>query len=161
MTTAIRSRLARAMASLVVLCTATSALAQTAPLPGTDGKKPQVPATGGAKAGENPSKSPGSDGTPNAPLTGTDGTKPSVPAAVDGSKATGAPMAGDPAKCPVIGGPQRPVAERTTAAGGMTNRYWWPNQLNVGILHQNSPKGNPLGADFNYAGSSRSSTWWP
>ena len=33
----------------------------------------------------------------------------------------------------------------------MTNGYWWPNQLNLGILHQNSAKGNPLGADFHYA----------
>uniref|UniRef100_A0A832A5C1 Catalase-peroxidase n=1 Tax=Desulfacinum infernum TaxID=35837 RepID=A0A832A5C1_9BACT len=28
---------------------------------------------------------------------------------------------------------------------------WWPNQLNLKILHQNSPKANPMGKDFNYA----------
>ena len=28
---------------------------------------------------------------------------------------------------------------------------WWPNQLNLGILHQHNPKSNPLGEDFNYA----------
>jgi len=33
----------------------------------------------------------------------------------------------------------------------MSNRDWWPEQLNLLILHQNSPKGNPLGEDFNYA----------
>lgn len=33
----------------------------------------------------------------------------------------------------------------------MSNRDWWPDQLNVKILHQNSRKGNPLGDDFNYA----------
>jgi len=32
-----------------------------------------------------------------------------------------------------------------------TNRDWWPNQLDLQVLHQHSPKGNPLGEDFNYA----------
>ncbi len=32
-----------------------------------------------------------------------------------------------------------------------SNRDWWPNQLNLGILHQNSPVSDPLGADFDYA----------
>ncbi|MCW0217516.1 MAG: catalase/peroxidase HPI [Prosthecobacter sp.] len=40
---------------------------------------------------------------------------------------------------------------RHTAAGAMTNSDWWPEQLNLKILHQNSPKGNPMGAEFNYA----------
>ncbi|WP_397379819.1 catalase/peroxidase HPI [Prosthecobacter sp.] len=40
---------------------------------------------------------------------------------------------------------------RHTAAGAMTNSDWWPNQLNLKILHQNSPKGNPMGEGFNYA----------
>lgn len=42
--------------------------------------------------------------------------------------------------------------------GGMTssqpkmrsNQQWWPNQLNLAILHQHSMKSNPMGADFNY-----------
>jgi len=34
---------------------------------------------------------------------------------------------------------------------GTSNRDWWPNQLNLKILHQNSPLGNPLGEKFNYA----------
>jgi catalase-peroxidase len=34
---------------------------------------------------------------------------------------------------------------------GTANHDWWPNQLNLGILHQHSPKSNPLGEDFNYA----------
>jgi catalase-peroxidase len=54
----------------------------------------------------------------------------------------------DISKCPVMGA-QAPAA-RHTAAGAMSNRDWWPEQLNLSILHQNSPKGNPLGADFNY-----------
>jgi catalase-peroxidase len=32
-----------------------------------------------------------------------------------------------------------------------TNEDWWPNQLNVQVLHQHSPRSNPMGEDFNYA----------
>ena len=39
---------------------------------------------------------------------------------------------------------------RTTAAA-QSNADWWPNQLNLKILHQHSAKSNPLGADFDYA----------
>ena len=50
-------------------------------------------------------------------------------------------------KCPVVHGALRnPVAGRGTG-----NREWWPDQLNLGILHQHAPASNPLGADFNYA----------
>lgn len=37
-----------------------------------------------------------------------------------------------------------------TAGTGTNNRDWWPNQLNVGILRQNSEMSNPMDADFNY-----------
>ncbi len=40
---------------------------------------------------------------------------------------------------------------RHTAAAGMSNRDWWPNQLNLNILRQNSSKSDPLAPDFNYA----------
>lgn len=53
-------------------------------------------------------------------------------------------------KCPVMGNVRSPMA-RHTAAGAMSNRDWWPNQLNLKILHQNSLKGNPLGGEFDYA----------
>nr|WP_197526366.1 catalase/peroxidase HPI [Botrimarina colliarenosi] len=43
------------------------------------------------------------------------------------------------------------VTARATAAGTYTNGDWWPNQLNLQILHQNSAKSDPMGADFNYA----------
>ncbi len=39
----------------------------------------------------------------------------------------------------------------STARGGTTNRDWWPNQLNLRILHQHSHKSNPMGEAFNYA----------
>jgi len=38
-----------------------------------------------------------------------------------------------------------------TAGGGTTNKDWWPNQLNLNILHQNTPESNPMGEDFDYA----------
>jgi len=59
------------------------------------------------------------------------------------------PAADPAAECPVIG-PAAP-ATRTTSAGGMTNGDWWPDQVNLAILHQNPPAGNPLGGDFDYA----------
>ena len=49
-------------------------------------------------------------------------------------------------KCPVTG-----AVEKPTAGSGPTNRDWWPNQLNLKMLHQNSPQGNPMGEEFNYA----------
>lgn len=54
------------------------------------------------------------------------------------------------AKCPVTGAMLAPPMQ-PTAAGSYSNDEWWPNQLNLKILHQNSRKGNPMGADFNYA----------
>lgn len=54
------------------------------------------------------------------------------------------------ANCPVMGA-LRPASARHTAAGAMSNSDWWPNQLNLKILHQNSAKVNPLGKEFNYA----------
>ena len=49
-------------------------------------------------------------------------------------------------KCPALGGPHRHTAVGTTA-----NQHWWPNQLNLKILHQNSALSDPMGKDFNYA----------
>lgn len=37
------------------------------------------------------------------------------------------------------------------AGGGTTNRDWWPNQLNLKVLHQHSPLSDPMGEHFNYA----------
>ena len=76
-------------------------------------------------------------------------------------------------KCPALGG-----AHRHTAVGTMSNQHWWPNQLNLKILHQNSSLSDPMGQDFNYADALKaldldalkkdidgvmttSQTWWP
>ncbi len=51
------------------------------------------------------------------------------------------------AQCPVVkGGPRR-----HTVAGAPTNAGWWPNQLNLKILHQHSPLSDPMDTEFNYA----------
>ena len=49
-------------------------------------------------------------------------------------------------KCPVTG-----MTKKAIAGGGTSNRDWWPNQLNLKILHQHSALSNPLGEDFDYA----------
>ena len=49
-------------------------------------------------------------------------------------------------KCPALGGPHR-----HTAAGTISNQHWWPNQLNLKVLHQNSSLSDPMGREFNYA----------
>ncbi len=71
-------------------------------------------------------------------------------------------------KCPIHG----------HTATGTTNQDWWPNQLNLDILHQHSSKSDPLGEDFNYAEAfksldleavkkdlrelmTKSQDWWP
>ena len=56
----------------------------------------------------------------------------------------------DLSQCPVLGH-QQPAHARHTAAGAQSNSDWWPNQLNVRILHQNSPAANPMGEAFDYA----------
>ncbi|MEZ5961864.1 MAG: catalase/peroxidase HPI [Hyphomonadaceae bacterium] len=46
---------------------------------------------------------------------------------------------GNDSKCPV------------PHSRGRTNRDWWPNQVNIGVLHRNTPESDPYGPDFNYA----------
>ena len=49
-------------------------------------------------------------------------------------------------KCPVLHGPNKAAATGSTA-----NQHWWPNQLNLKILSQNSPQVRPLEESFDYA----------
>lgn len=48
-------------------------------------------------------------------------------------------------KCPIMHG-----AVTRNSTSGTSNREWWPNQLNIGILHQHDQKSNPMDAGFNY-----------
>ena len=49
-------------------------------------------------------------------------------------------------KCPFA-----PAINRHTAAGSLSNSSWWPNQLNLKMLHQNAPMTSPYKDGFNYA----------
>src|SRR5262249_18407814 len=103
---------------------------------------------------------------------------PQPQAAKEKDKEKDGPKPAEPGKCPVIDVTPRPASERPTAAGGPGNRDWWPNQLNLSILAQNSAKSNPLDPDFNYAEEfkkldlaavkkdikellTKSQDWWP
>ncbi len=55
-------------------------------------------------------------------------------------------MSNGNSKCPVTGRTDKPTSGRGTSI-----RDWWPNQLNLKILHQNPPMCNPMGGTFNYA----------
>jgi catalase-peroxidase len=55
------------------------------------------------------------------------------------------------AACPVMD-----VGDTSTVAAPLSNQDWWPNQLNLQVLHQNSVMGNPMGADFDYAAEFKS-----
>ncbi|QIG43171.1 catalase/peroxidase HPI [Nocardioides anomalus] len=98
----------------------------------------------------------------------------------DRKEAAGCPVMGDGV---TAGGSEseNPVIDSPTPhTGGRphTNRDWWPNQLDLAPLHAHSPKGNPLGADFDYAAAfaeldvqalkrdvtevlTTSQDWWP
>ena len=88
------------------------------------------------------------------------------------SKSSSAPTTGA-AKCPFSGG-----ALKQSAGGGTRNRDWWPNQLKLNILRQNSNLSNPMSKNFNYAAEfnsldldalkkeifelmTTSQSWWP
>ena len=80
---------------------------------------------------------------------------------------------GDLSKCPVMHG-----SNKAANSGSTANLKWWPEQLNLKILNQNSANVNPMGADFDYAAlfnsldlnavkadltalMSDSQDWWP
>jgi len=50
-------------------------------------------------------------------------------------------VADSKAQCPVV----------HTTNGGWRNRDWWPNELDLKVLHHHSPQSNPMGEEFNYA----------
>ncbi|MEP5780666.1 MAG: peroxidase family protein, partial [Hyphomicrobiales bacterium] len=54
-------------------------------------------------------------------------------------------------KCPVMHG-----AAKQPSTGSSANQKWWPNQLNLKILNQNSPQVDPMGEDFDYAAEFKS-----
>ncbi|WP_346291297.1 catalase/peroxidase HPI [Sphaerothrix gracilis] len=76
-----------------------------------------------------------------------DNTEDNVLQSTTANAASGVSSAnGATSGCPFVGSPQA-----FAAGGGTINRDWWPNQLNLNILHQHSPKADPMGKAFNYA----------
>jgi catalase-peroxidase len=65
-------------------------------------------------------------------------------------------MAEEPAKCPFLHGSEastekaKPQAAAAAHRDGPTNSDWWPNQLNLSVLRQNSALSNPMGEEFDY-----------
>ena len=57
-----------------------------------------------------------------------------------------------PTGCPFHGGALKQTS-------GTSNRDWWPNQLKLNILRQNSSLSNPMGEDFDYAAALRALIW--
>lgn len=53
-------------------------------------------------------------------------------------------------QCPVTGGHKDSAITTSTKPGKTQNKDWWPNMLNVNILHQHDKKSNPLGEEFDY-----------
>ncbi len=51
----------------------------------------------------------------------------------------------EPMRCPVMHGDNKEQSR-----GAIANQHWWPNQLNLSMLHQNSARGNPMGDGFSY-----------
>ncbi len=76
-------------------------------------------------------------------------------------------------RCPVLA-----ETDRHSTTGSIANQRWWPNRLNLRVLHQNLPQSDPMGGDFDYAGEfakvdldelksdveevmTTSQDWWP
>lgn len=85
-------------------------------------------------------------------------TTPASAQGVDEKAASGCPVAhdsvtshGSESENPAIDSP-----EPKTGGRPHTNRDWWPNSLDLSVLHAHSPKGNPLGEDFSYTAAFQS-----
>lgn len=78
--------------------------------------------------------------SPSVALAESESTK--MQAATD-AQAAGSGAVG---RCPVMHGPNA-----YKATGSFANQHWWPNQLNLKLLHQNSSLSDPMGEGFNYA----------
>jgi catalase-peroxidase len=80
-------------------------------------------------------------------------TAPESPQGVDRKAEGGCPVMHDSATASGSESENPAIDSPTPKTGGRPHgiRDWWPNQLNLSVLHAHAPKGNPLGADFDYA----------
>jgi catalase-peroxidase len=82
------------------------------------------------------------------------GTGPEQANIVSPTSGTPGADAGPAGTCPVTGMTQKGTADASATARtafARTNADWWPEQLDLSVLHQNAPAGNPLGEQFDYA----------
>ena len=86
-------------------------------------------------------------------MSDTQDNAPASPQGVDQKAAAGCPVAHDSVTAQGSESENPAIDSPTPKTGGRprTNRDWWPNQLDLSVLHAHSSKGNPLGADFSYA----------
>src|SRR3954463_3399187 len=84
-------------------------------------------------------------------MSDTQDNAPTSPQGVDRKAEAGCPVAHDSAAAHGSES-ENPAIDSPTPKPGRphTNKDWWPNQLDLSVLHAHSPKGNPLGADFSY-----------
>ena len=82
-----------------------------------------------------------------------DDATPQSPQGVDRKADGGCPVMHDSAAAHGSESENPVIPSPTPKTGGRprTNKDWWPNQLDLTVLHAHSPKGNPLGEEFSYA----------
>ncbi len=127
--------------AIPVLCISALVLAQSRSTQPGDGRQ-----TGSANR-----QSPNSQPTSKCPVNhGPQATqaKQTSQSEGNGQKTKDAKPAG---KCPVMHGDIAGGGYANTKAGAWSNRDWWPNRLNIRMLHQNPPMINPLGKEYDYA----------
>ena len=80
-------------------------------------------------------------------------TAPESPQGVDRKAEAGCPVMHDSATAQGSESENPAIDSPTVKTGGRPNslKDWWPNMLDLSVLHAHSPQGNPLGADYDYA----------
>lgn len=86
-------------------------------------------------------------------MSDTQDNRPVSPQGVDAKEAAGCPVAHDSVTAHGSESENPAIDSPTPKTGGRprSNRDWWPNQLDLSVLHAHSSKGNPLGPEFSYA----------
>ena len=86
-------------------------------------------------------------------MSNTQDSGPASPQGVDQKEAAGCPVAPDSVTAHGSESENPAIDSPTPKTGGRprTNRDWWPNQLDLSVLHSHSSKSNPLGGSFSYA----------
>src|SRR3954447_8196045 len=85
-------------------------------------------------------------------MSDTQDNAPTSPQGVDRKAEAGCPVAHDSAAAQGSESENPAIPSPTPKPGRPhTNQDWWPNQLDLSVLHRHSPLSNPLGEDFDYS----------